>query len=263
MAGSTFINIAQSLYRSIIDVKAYSEFRTRPSGSTFLYLLLVTVILGGISAARLAVEMNTVIGNATSTMKKNIPDFKLDKKGISVNVPMPYVKDMGTDFIWAVDTTGKTGKSVFLGHRQGILITADRITYKESETKTTDYDAKILGALITFSKQDIERYLSYSWVIIVITLPFFLMFFYAAKLFSALILSVPGLIINEVLKSGVSFDDLYKLSIYALTAPIMLKVALEFTHYSVPYFFIIYYGVGLLYLGLALKFMSGTGAKTS
>ena len=263
MAGSAVAEEITSFYRSIIDIKAYSEFRTRPAGRAFLYLLLLTLVLGGISAVRLAVEMNAVIASATASIKKNIPDFRLDKNGIKVNAPMPYVKELDKDFILAIDTTGKTDKEIFRGRGQGVLITASRIIYKENELKITDYDIKSLGGVISLSKGDIERYLSYAWVIIVITLPFYLIFFYAAKLFSALIVAVLGLIINSVLKTGVSFEDLFKLSIYALTAPIILKIAVEFTSYPVPYFFLVYYGVGLLYLWLALRRISANAAPSS
>lgn len=53
----------------------------------------------------------------------------------------------------------------------------------------------------------------------------------------------------------IGFRNLFKLSIYALTLPILIKFVLTLGNITIPYFWVLYYGIALVYLWKALHLM--------
>ena len=81
-------------------------------------------------------------------------------------------------------------------------------------------------------------------------------FFFGFKFIAAFIVSLIGLIINAFCKAKITFGEIYKLSIYALTFSIILKAFFIVIGIQVPQFWILYYGIPLIYLGLGLNLIS-------
>lgn len=94
------------------------------------------------------------------------------------------------------------------------------------------------------------------WVIIFI-LSF--LFSFLGKLTSSyLIIRLIGLIINSILKKKLKYAQCVKLAMYSLTVPYLIKTILGILNVNIRYFFIIYYGIGLLYLFLGMKYIETT-----
>jgi hypothetical protein len=82
---------------------------------------------------------------------------------------------------------------------------------------------------------------------------FWISFYFAGKLVSALFLTGLGLNFKAFLRFNIAFGDVYKLSIRALTLGMGLDALLNLSGMDFPYFFVLYYLMAASYLWLGMK----------
>jgi hypothetical protein len=151
-----------------------------------------------------------------------------------------------------VDTTGGTDENALDKYKSGILILKSKIIQKENSLQKREYNLKEFGTL-TLTKSDVQGWIPLLKIINLFIVLFGYIGFFTGKLLSALVLALIGLIISGSMKLHKDFGDLYKISIYSLTLPIIIKVLLSVINYTIPYFFIIYYGVAIFYIWKSLS----------
>ena len=245
------MGFAAKVANSITKPDAYGCFLKETVGKAIIYLVLLTLIFESINLVRPVIEYNNGINQIIRTFNMNAPNFTIKNGQISVDGDMPIIsKDNG--YIFIVDTTGKTDETALDNYYSGILVLKDRIIQKESSFQKRVYSLKDLGSLV-ITKSDVQGYIPLLKIVNIFIVLFGYIGFFAGKLISALVLAVLALIVNAILKTNREFKDLYKLSIYALTLPVIIKVFLSVVNYNIPYFFVIYYGIALFYIWKALS----------
>lgn len=245
------MNIFEKFYKNLIDFKIYRYFRKETMGSAFLYLLLITLIFGGILTGKTVHSYNTGISKVITTFNDKVPDFTLENGQLSVDADMPIKNVSGND-IMIIDTTNSTSESILDNYASGILLTNDKMIQKKVGSQITVTQFSSFGNL-KITKTMLKSYIPFLKLVAIGIAIFEPIWFYIAKLFSALLISLIGLIINAAMDTKLGYGNIYKFSIYSLTVSIIIKTIIQFFNISVPFFFLIYYGIAALWLGLGIR----------
>lgn len=245
------------LKNSITNPKAYNEFLKESMGRAVIYLLLLCLIFGGINAIRNVYDFNKGVLMVLNDFKENIPNFVLANGELNVAGQMPIIINEGEPSVIIIDTSGKTVETVLDNYDSGTLITKTKYIEKKNPMQKSETDFASFKTL-TVTNADVEKWIGIARFANILIVIFGPIFFFGTKFIAAFIISLFALLINVFCKAKVNFRELYKLSIYSLTFSIVLKVLFAVTTIEVPYFWILYYGLSLIYLGVGLNFISKT-----
>ena len=241
---------AKQFYESVTRIESYRDRLRGQLGEAIVFLVIVTLSLGTLSMIRPILEFNWGIRQAAIEIERDLPDFIL--RDGQLTAAKPFLMRKGKQSIVIMDTSGVHRPEEMEGYMEGVFIGKDRIILQQNGFTRREMGFNEFAG-VEFTKTDLVRFLPYlQWLD-----PFIFIFgwfgFFIGKLCSAIILSLLGLIIAVRLQTRMGFKGLYKLSIYALSLPIALKVLLALTGLTIPFFWLIYYGAALTYLGLALS----------
>ncbi|MFW6680095.1 DUF1189 family protein [Lacrimispora sp. AGF001] len=73
--------------------------------------------------------------------------------------------------------------------------------------------------------------------------------------FGVLVIALIGMIVTSCLKYRLTFGQLYQISVYARTLPLLLNAIVSFLPFSIPMFGIINFGISVLFLVVAIQKM--------
>lgn len=246
------MNFFIQMRESVIDFKFYRSIKDNKFSRSFVYLLLLFLIIYLISGTRTFIITRIVIDELITNVNANIPEFKLENGEFSFEGKMPYYISSSTDEAFVIDTTGQVTKSVLKDVASGILITKDKVYAKRSEVETREFSLTELKG-ITLTKSDMLEFLpKLSWIVLIF-IAFGFIFVLGWKLLNAVILALLGLIANALLNGRLKFNNMLNISIYALTLPMLIQVAVNLYGYPIPRFGLIYWGISILYVVLAVK----------
>ncbi len=217
----------------------------------------MTLIFGAITGIRILYDFNTGLNEVIQGIQTEIPDFKLQNGELVVDAKMPLTVDKTQEGIFIIDTSGQTDQEILKDYPTGILVTKSEVIQKKNDIETTSYNFKDLGDIVV-TKSDVEKYLPYLKVLNAFIIVFGYIGYLIGKLFSVLILSLVGLLLAKILKYHSGFGTFFKASIYVLTLPLMIKTILSLFAVTIPYFWLIYYGIAILYLWNIIKILKQT-----
>lgn len=246
------MNLISQFVNSLGKFQAYKYFVKQSLGKAFLYLFLVSILLGGIGGIKFLSDFNSGINEVVQDFQSGVPDFQLKNGELEVNADMPYMIEDDQNGVVIIDTTGTNDETILNDYENGIFISKHGVVNKENMFKTTKFDFSSLQG-ITITKEKVVNWLPYLKWLSVLIIVFGFIFYFIGKLISVLIVSVCGIAIQSILKHKIGFKNLYKLAIYAMTLPILVNTIIDLTGLSIPYFTLIYYGIALLYLWMAIK----------
>lgn len=248
----------QKLKNSVYNFKAYKTFLAQSAGKAVLYIFLLSIILGSISNVKSIFFLNSGINSLETSVKGNFPKVTMAGGKLSVDSDK-LIRYVDNDSIFIVDTTGKTDKSALDNYSKGFLATQDELFYKESDYKTETISLSTMPDM-EFREDNIISFLNIAkkvlYVAIVVFVP---LFYFLGKLLSAVIIfGLGGLALSAIMKANLTYGDCVKLGLYAITVPFLLKTLLSLIGLNIPGFAFIYYIVGLVYLGFAIKEITNT-----
>jgi hypothetical protein len=216
----------------------------------------MTSLLLGI---KLAFLWNGLVDTMEQEFVDKAPEFIFANGKLAVNTPMPYLIYKTQDQIMIVDTSGKTDASILNSYKKGILIGKNMVISKENELETRSYDLSSLRE-ISFTKSSAIKYIPWLKWLNIFMIGFLFIYEIIGNLIAAVILGGLGLIVSKVIDYQIVFNDLYKIGIYALTLPIVLELARELTEVNIPVFKLVFYGIGIVYIVMALKILKKSAA---
>ncbi|TDT46011.1 DUF1189 domain-containing protein [Fonticella tunisiensis] len=238
------------MIKSMTDIKFYKYFHKQKIEKGFKYLLLLTLLLGSISLIRPLYDYNTEVIKIINSYKKSVPEFELKNGELNVESPNPIIiNDDGSPLI--IDTSGQIDEKELDKYDSGIFISRYKMVQKQMGNYNTIDFKDIRG--FTLSKASVEKWLPFlKWINLFIVVLGFL-WFYVSKLFSTLVLSTAALIICGISRLDIKYSSLFKMSFYALTLPSVIKVIVKLSGLYIPFFTLIYYGIGVSYLWMAAR----------
>ena len=246
------MNFFLQVRESVIDFKFYRRIKNNRFSRSFVYLLLLFLIIYLINGTKTFVVTRMIMDNLAASLSVNIPEFRLENGEFSFEGEMPYYIINSPKETFVIDTTGQVDESVLRNTSTGVLITKDMVYMKRNDIETRQLSlAEFKGISVT--KSDILDFLpKLSWIVLVF-IAFGFIFVFGWKLLNAVILALVGLIADTVLKSGLKYNNMLNISIYALTLPMLIQLAVDLYGYPVPGFGLIYWGISILYVAMAIK----------
>jgi hypothetical protein len=197
--------------------------------------------------------VKSMMEQAASSLRESVPEFQLENGKFSFEGEMPFYISNNNDAIFAVDTTGALDETTLQGTTTGILVTEDAMYMKNNIQQQTLSFSDMKDT--KFSKSDlIELLPKLSWWVLVFMLISFV-FVVAGQLLFAVILALIGLAISSSLNIDLKYKHVLNFSIYALTLPMLIDLAVDIAGLPIPQFifFMIYTAIAALYLLFAIK----------
>jgi len=243
------VRFLNQVLSSIISPGFYRTIYEQKFGKTLKYLFLLVLITVLVSGGVRTAEYFRGIEIFTGQVQERLPDFRFAKGELDVkgNQPIEINSDRATIII---DTSGKTTSDI-LSQRQGdlILLTRDRAITRQG-VKVQEVPFQQIP--LEFNKGQLISLIPQLKYLVILFAIWFLVVWLVAKLLWALLLALVGLIIAATLKIKLSFGQIYNISAYALTLPVFLDIIRDVT-YPLPYFGVLYWLVGIVYVYLAIK----------
>jgi hypothetical protein len=246
------VSIFTQFMNSISNIKAYRYFFQQSIGKAVLYLVLISIFFAGLSGMQIVRNLNSGINTFESQFEADFPSFRFENGELTVDAEMPYLVSQSEDDIIVIDTSGRMDHSVLDDFESGFFISKHYAVHKENRFQTRHFDyGSLEGA--EFTKEDVISWIPLlKWLNLFIII-FGFIIFVSGKLISAFIVSLGGLIIERILNHSIGLGSLFKLSIYALTFPILLKTLFGLLGLGFTHFWVLYYGLALFYLFKAVQ----------
>lgn len=246
------MNFFMQMRESVIDFRFYRSIKDNRFSRSFVYLLLLFLIIYFIGGTRTFIATRISIEELAANLNANIPEFRLENGEFSFEGKMPYYISSSTNEAFIIDTTGQSTESVLKDLVSGMLITKDKVYVKNSEVESRVFSLTEFKG-VTITKSDVLEFLpKLSWIVFIF-IAFGFIFVLGWKLLNAVILALLGLSANAVFKGRLKFNNLMNISIYALTLPMLIQLAVGLYGYPIPRFGLIYWGISILYVVLAVK----------
>lgn len=244
------IGFFPSIYYSMAGFANYKYLLKHRTGRVVAYLLFITFILGMISLIPAVSDYTNVIDEMTGSYDSKVPDFVFENGRLDVQGEMPIIiSDGGATVI--IDTSGNTDESVLDNYDTGILITADRMIQKNYANKRVT-DFSMLQGFKT-DKAAVKKMIPLLKLVAPLILIFGSLFFIAIKFLSALVISLVGLIINASRNTNLRFGEIFRLSAYSMTLPLVLGTLLDLVPYRIPMLWAVFYIISIVYLWGAIN----------
>jgi len=240
---------------SIINPKAYVEFLKESGGKAVLYLFLVTLILGCIGRIRTVYDFANLRDKAKDAINKEVRDFKFENGKLSVDGNMPIIikEDDGSVFI--IDTAGSTPESSLDQYKKGVYVSDTKIINKKNSSQKEEINLSTYKEL-TFEKSDVLKIIDKAKVFNIFIIICGTAWFFLKQFIFALFTALLALIVNAFIKANVNFGEVYKLTLYALTVPIILNTLIDvasITGLGAWARWGTYWVIALIYLGFGFK----------
>lgn len=240
------VPLLHRLVRSWVHPETYAVYAKETLGRAIVYWLLFALVGGLLLGGGWSLTLNGWVDELQFQLLRDIPYFEYRDHQLFVDGAMPQTWEDGEESVLIIDTTGQVDPEVMTQYDSGLMLTADcAYRWRYGEWETIDF-GRIDGS---FTKDEFLTMLPLlKWLSVVLMLGAFL-WLLISGMFSALLLALPGLLIRA---KGMGFEDLLKLSFYALTLPLLLQAAMGALGITIPYWFWLKHGLAffLLYLGI-------------
>ncbi|NTV89974.1 MAG: DUF1189 domain-containing protein, partial [Clostridiales bacterium] len=232
------------IFYSIAGFKYYKVFPSQSTGKAVVYLLLLALIVGAASLVLPLVYFNTAIDEMTLQYDSKVPDFTFSNGELKVSGSMPIKMDGGSMTI--IIDTSSDDDSILDNYDSAMLITKTRMIQKSYEKKQVTNFSMIPG--LNTDKAKVKQLLPLlKWFSVLIGV-FGLIFFVAGKYISVFIAACLGAIIARALGLILPFRDLFVMSAYAVTLPLIVCTLIGFLPVTIPYLWVLYYLIAGVYL---------------
>lgn len=236
---------------SVIDINFYRSIKDNKFSKSFTYLLPLYLIIYIMYSTIIFISIQGWVSGLTYQLTSNVPDFKLSNGEFSFQGKMPYTINNTAGELIVFDTTGKTTEKVLDKATVGMFIAKDYMVIKQPNKENRFSFTELKGTTIT--KNDFVEFLPKLNYIIIVGIILYFVIALGIKLANVLLLALCGLLFNEALKTDLKFGSLVNFSIYALTLPLLLELAVFLSGMYIPYFTFIYWFISIAYVAAAIK----------
>ncbi|WP_113672232.1 DUF1189 domain-containing protein [Vallitalea guaymasensis] len=252
-------NIFVKFIKSFTDFRVYNSIRHERLGKSFGYLILLALFIGITLSIVVSVKTNTSIDNTIELLQSDdMPEITVRNGILNIDMNEPLVLTKDHDFIFIVDMTDKYTLNDLVGYSMGYLVTPERIIINQAGSPPMPLEFKDLRDFNIDKNSVLEILNSFRGLAIGIIVFLIIAGTVLLKLFESLMVSIIGLIANSVLKTNLSYNEVYKIGIYALTLPALIMLLINCFGLVVALGFklIIYYGISTIIVVMALKNIS-------
>lgn len=230
------LNFLSKLKISMFKVKEYPLFFKEGLNKAITYILILSIFIGSILGV-LQFSALTILEKTANILLAQ-EEFKFEmNNGILDFKATPYKEESGSDVV-IIDsnitlenstevrniTVHKDRSVAFL--KDGIVSRMNGMEYKIKYLEVPFLDKSINNDILIDSLQKAKpiKYLIFIAMILIT---------YFAAMFNALLISVAGVLSNKMNGSKLKYKDIFKISIYSLTLPMILKLIIPIGTFSI------------------------------
>lgn len=252
MRGDGVMNVFKEMGCSVAKISAYPRFLWNKKGKVFGYGVLLMTFYFIIAYMIPAIALQVRTGGIGTALKKNIPDFELSDGTLWVEESFYFdtgneYLDVDTDLYFDVDAASEFARD----YSSVIILDAEKMFLKNNGDVQTFYYSD-LGDM-EFNRESLLSFVPMIYVCIIVVGIFMYIGQVALFFFAVLFLALIGLILGSILKVNLTFGQMYLLGIYSRTLALAVKALVKLIGISIPGFWMLNWGISLVYLFLALK----------
>lgn len=250
------MNIFKEMAFSVYSFKSYKEFLQNKKSKVFGFGLMLMLIYFAITTLIPSAVSGIRTGGLTKKIEENVPDFEL-KNGI-LQVEDIIDHEEGGSIIY-IDTD-PAYYFYDADEMQEYLYEYSTAILMDSEKAIVKSNGRVQGLYFSdlnfdFSKNDLLKCVPYMYAAWALCMVIAYIWVTALFFFGVLFVALLGMIVASCMKYQLTFGQLYLLGIYSRTLPLLIKALLSFLPFNIPFFFIINFGISLLYIGCAIQKM--------
>lgn len=160
------VNFFYQVKESVIDFKFYKYIKDNRFAKSFLYMLLLLLVIYSMLTARNFLLVKNIMEQVSYELEASVPDFELKDGRFSFQGDMPYYMSSSTNEVFVIDTTGTVDESVLQNALTGILITEDKLYMKNNMQQQTLNFSDFSET--RFGKADLVNLLpKFSWFVLI------------------------------------------------------------------------------------------------
>ena len=239
--------LIKSFIYSFTSFDKYRMLLRESTGKAVGYLILLTLLLSIVLYVPLGIQLSGIFDTVSVYITENLPDFTFSGGQLSVDAEMPIVIE-GSGTAVVIDTTPGAEDRILNQYDSVMLITSDNIIQKNYVNRQ-DIPLSIYQGF-NMTKDTLIASVPMLKPILIIGFIFAGIFFVIGKFISALVVSLIGKIANSSAKTNLSYRNIFKISIYAMTLPMIIGTVLNVLNIAVPLLWVLFYiGSGVYVFG--------------
>jgi len=242
---NTKINIFKRFFYSLTSFDKYRLFLRQNTGKAVVYLLLLSILVSLAIFIPAGIQYNNFMRNFITNFDSIVPDFTFSNGKLQVYGEMPIVFD-DEDYPIVIDTSADAEERILKEYDIIMLITSDKIIQKHYVNKSVTNLSAFQG--ITLTRDDIADILPIMQPFGKIMFVLLGIGFVCGKFFSVLIISLIGLIINSAAKTNLSYRNIFKISVYSITMPLLICTIMDLLPVLIPFKWFIFYAIATVYV---------------
>jgi hypothetical protein len=250
-------NVFKQIILSILSIKDYPGFVREKSGKVFLYstlLIVITYIVTFVVPASGFLAL--LFGIDQAAVDERVPYFELSNGRFYIAETVEHIDETGMMLFFAtseIPVSMEQAREALRDYFQGIIITRDSMMIKNmNQIQEFDF-ASMQGASITRDNlYNMIPMIKFAVIFIYILMAAVYIGVYC---FAWLVCSVIGMLVNVFIKAPAGFNEIFKLTAYARTAPILVKMLFFLMPFSFALHFTFFYLIFIFYMVMALLAM--------
>lgn len=251
------MNIFKEMVLSIYSYKSYKGFLNNKKSKVFGFALVLMLIYWLVTMGISAVETGLIGPGLAREMDEIIPEFELADGVLWMEDVIEYedatsIVNIDTDpdyvFYDAYEMMDDLNE-----YQSVLLMDSEKIIIKNG-TQVQQYYFSELEDL-DFTKDDLMGLVPYIYLFFAIF--FLLSYICMTALFflGVAVVALCGMIVASCMKCRLTFGQLYLLGIYSRVLPLLIKAAVSFLPFHIPFFWVINFGISLMIIGAAIQKM--------
>ena len=249
------MNIFKEMGLAVYSFKSYKEFLKNRKGKVFLFSIVVMLIYFFIKMVIPFLMLNG--SGLASVIKENVPDFRLENGVLWVEEEVQI--DDGDTCVW-IDTDpdevfydADEMEEYYDGYTNVWLMDSEKMLIKSNNNNMQQFYFADMDA--EFSKEDLMALVPSFYFIMVIILIICYVVMTALFFFGVLFVALLGMIVASCMRYQLTFGQLYLLGVYSRVLPLLIKALVSYLPFTIPYFWVINFGLYVVIIGIAIKGM--------
>ena len=256
----------KDIWNSMWNFKYYKNFLNYKGIKAFLHLIIVSFFIWLAVTALSLVQFFNTTGGASNIIDNYIPDFVLTGGELSCEGTIKYDdKDAGVyiDIDTSVDGANMydTDTKALLRNYSNALIIGSKSMLVKGNGLTQQLNFSSLGS-VTYTKNDFKKLIPVFYLLTLVGYGIVLLYDIAGYIILAAIATAFASIIAMTMRLKLRYKQVFIVSVYAATLPIMLVELIETFVVGIPFSSVFTILLILLYVVMALRAISASGEYT-
>lgn len=249
------MNVFTEMAHAIYDVKSYPEFLKDRKRKTFFVGFLLALLYYALAILVPVGKFQLQTGGVVNMLDMYLPDFELNNGKLSVN--RVFELEEGNSYVYVNTDEGfqideAQLKSQMKTHEALVVADSSHMVF-QNNGRVQYMEFADLGAYYMTKSIMLKMVRPYvnalMWTGLILVFVFMeLAFFVGTLLVTLVAMAAAGM-----MRSSLTFGQLYQMSVYARTAPYLLKAVVALLPFGVPFMALIGMAISLVYLVRAIR----------